>query len=315
MIPAYNEANTIGKVIEGIPRDIAGVRELEVLVVDDGSEDKTVEVAKEAGADHIVSHLKNRGVGMSFRSGMDKALELGADIIVNMDGDGQFDPQDIKKLVAPIVNGEADFVTGTRFAKKEFEPDMPFIKKFGNKLFTQVINLLSDHDFTDTQCGFRSFNRDTALRLTLFGRYTYTHEVFIELACKRSVRIIEIPIKVKLRRSGKSRVVTNVFSYGFKAMVIITRSIRDYKPLRFFGTIGLLIFSMGGLGLFTMGLRWLLTNLITPYRTIIDLSLLAVILGFLLIFLALIADMLDRQRQLEEEILFRLKKDLMPYKK
>ena len=306
-IPAYNEENTIGKVIKEIPREIEGIEKVEVLVINDGSTDNTVKVAKEAGADRIVSHIANKGVGSAFSTGLYSALKMGADIIVNIDADGQFNPKDIPKLIKPILDGNADFVTASRFLDKGLEPEMPWIKKIGNKIFTRLVNWVTKQKFTDTQCGFRAYSKDAALRLNLFGNFTYTQEVFINLVNK-GLKIEEIPLRVEYKANRQSRVVTNAFSYGIKALIIIIKTIRDYKPLKFFGGIGLSIFSLGfisGTFLFT---RWLFTGRVSPYKSLVNLSALLLIIGFLLIFLALIADMMDRQRKIEEEILYRLKK-------
>jgi len=143
MIPAYNEEQTIGRVIKEIPRKIDGIDKVKVIVVDDGSTDKTVAIAKEAGADKIVRHPINRGVGVAFSTGLDEALKNGADIIVNLDADGQFNPGDIPKLIKPIIDKESDIVIGSRFLDKDMRPDMPFMKRIGNNIFTNLINKMA----------------------------------------------------------------------------------------------------------------------------------------------------------------------------
>lgn len=305
MIPAYNEEKTIGSVISDIPRNIAD--DVKVVVIDDGSADNTVKVAKESGADKIVSHDINKGLGVTFQTGIEIALKMNADIIVNIDADGQFNPNDIPKLIKPITEGKADMVTCSRFLDKNLVPDMPWIKKFGNAIFTKLVSRLTKQKFTDTQCGFRAYSKEAALRMTLFGVHTYTQEVFLDLATKR-MRILEIPCEVKGVREGKSRLVTNVFSYGLKVLLIIIRSFRDYQPLKFFGTIGFGVFFIGFVIGITMFVRWIFTGIVSPYRSLINISVLLLTLGFLLIILALIADMFNRQRLLQEEILYRLRR-------
>ena len=305
MIPAYNEEKLISSVIKDIPRNIAD--DVKVVVIDDGSTDNTVKVAKESGADKIVSHGINKGLGLAFQTGVKTALEMNADIIVNIDADGQFNPNDIPKLIKPITEGKADMVTCSRFLDKSLEPDMPWIKKFGNAIFTKLVSRLTKQKFMDTQCGFRAYSREAALRMTLFGVHTYTQEVFLDLATK-GMRILEIPCKVKGEREGKSRLVTNVFSYGLKVLLIIIRSFRDYQPLKFFGTIGFGVLFIGFVIGITMFVRWIFTGIVSPYRSLIDMSVLLLTLGFLLIILALIADMFNRQRLLQEEILYRLRR-------
>ena len=192
-IPAQNEEKTIAQVVQGVPRCIPGIAEVEVIVVNDGSEDRTAELAESAGATVVTVHGRP-GLGRIFRIGMERALRLGADIIVNIDGDGQFDPGDITQLIQPILRDDADFVTCSRFALAEFRPVMPKVKYYGNKVVTRMINwVCGGTRFTDVSCGFRAFNREAACRLTLFGRYTYTQECFIDLFSK-GMRIVEVPL-------------------------------------------------------------------------------------------------------------------------
>src|ERR1051326_3502753 len=185
-IPALNEEATIAQVVGGVPKKIAGVSDIEVIVINDGSTDRTADEASGAGA--LVVTLHNRpGLGKVFGTGFERAMRRGADIIVNIDGDGQFDPADIAKLVQPILEGEADFVTCSRFADDSLRPTMPRVKYWGNRVVTGIINwVCGGTTFTDVSCGFRAFNREAAYRLTLFGRFTYTQECFIDLFSKRS---------------------------------------------------------------------------------------------------------------------------------
>lgn len=305
MIPAYNEEKTIGEVIRQIPRH--GADNVEVLVIDDGSKDKTVQVAKLAGAERILSHRTNLGLGITFKDGINEALRMGADIIVNLDADGQFFPQDIPRLIQPVIDHQADMVTCSRFKDPRYLPQMPKIKIFGNKLFAKVLNRFLKHNFSDTQCGFRAYSREAALHLVLFSKFTYTQEVFIDLI-KKGFRIIEIPCKIKGEREGKSRVVKNVLDYGLKVSLIIIRSTRDYEPLKFFGLTGLFLVGAGSLSSLILFLRWILIQRVDPYLIVVYANVFMIIIGALLIVLGLIADMLDRNRQLEEEILYRLKK-------
>ncbi|MFH1752153.1 MAG: glycosyltransferase family 2 protein [archaeon] len=307
MIPAFNEEKTISQVIKEIPRKINGITIVEVLVVNDGSKDNTIEQARKAKADKIISNQLNSGLGVTFRKGIDTALEMNADVIVNIDADMQFNPQDIPKLIKPILDSKADMVTASRFACKALEPEMPGIKKFGNHLFTGIINLLTGQHFTDTQCGFRAYSKEAALRLTLFGKFTYTQEVFLDLSLK-GLKIVEVPLKVKGERIGQSRIVKSWYSYGLKALTIIIRSMRDYKPLKFFGGIGLIVFLIGFITALFLFVNWLLTGHTSPFGTLILISVFFMMFGFLLVVLALLADMLDRQRKIQEEILYRLKK-------
>lgn len=302
-IPAYNEEETIGKVIRAIPLEIKRIDEIEIIVINDGSKDRTAEAAMEAGATRIISHLSNRGVGAAFSSGLSTALETGADIIVNIDADGQFDPKDIPKLIEPILNREAEFVTASRFLDKSLEPDMPFIKRVGNGLFVWTINKITAQKFTDTQCGFRAFSRKAALKLNLFGKFTYTQEVFLDLVNKDIV-IKEVPIKVIYPKDRRSRVVKNPIIYGLKALAIIIRTVRDSAPLFFFGSVSMVFLLSGFISGLWLFVRWLMTGEVTPYRSFVTVIAVLLITGLILGVLALMADMFTRQRKIQEEILF-----------
>ena len=306
LIPAFNEEKTISTVIKDIPRKIFGVVKVEVLVLDDGSADKTVQKAKQAGANNVVSHPKNAGLGITFRDGIWEALKMGADLVVNIDADGQFNPADIPKLIAPILNGQADVTTCSRFKDKSLEEKTPGIKRFGNKLFTKLVNFLTKSNFTDTQCGFRAYSKEAALRMNLFGKFTYTQESLLDLINK-GMRIDEVACRVKGQRDGESRIVKHWWTYGIKALLIITRNVRDYKPLQFFGGLGMLV---TGLGVIYGAIQWV--NSLAPGADIpfwrIILTFLLILVGALMIVLALIADMSGRQRKLQEESLYRLKK-------
>jgi glycosyltransferase involved in cell wall biosynthesis len=307
-IPAFNEEKTIFEVINKIPKKILGIKEIIILVIDDGSKDNTVCEARKAGADKIVSHQFNKGLGVAFRTGINEALKAGADIIVNIDADMQFNPKDIPKLIVPIVNGNADLVTCTRFKEKSKTPKMPLVKKFGNSIFTAIISWLAGQKFTDTQCGFRAYSRECALRLNLFGKHTYTQEALLD-AVEKGMRITEISCTVKGQREhGKSKVVENWFAYSIKALLIITRSIRDHKPLKFFGAIGVLLFAIGITSALWLWIRLMLKHKIDPYLWVAYADVILVVLGFLLLILALLADMNDRQRKTQEEILYKIKK-------
>jgi len=307
LIPAFNEERTIGSVIRAVPRRLKGILDVRILVVDDGSTDSTAERAGKAKADKIVSHPFNKGLGIAFKTGIETALKMKADIVVNIDADAQFDPRDIEKLLKPILSGKADMVTCSRFKDKRLEPKMPFIKKFGNSLFTKSINWFTGSKFTDTQCGFRAYTREACLRLNLFARFTYTQETMIDLLHK-GMRIEEVACKVQGERKGKSRIVKHWWTYGLRAMLIVIRTLRDHKPLRFFGGMGAAVFLLGALAALWLWLRLLIEHRVDPFMWVAYAAITLMILGFLLIVLALVADMLDRQRKIQEEILYRMRK-------
>lgn len=301
-IPAFNECHTIRSVVENV-RNFVDL----VIVVDDGSVDNTVEEAKAAGA-HVISHTHNRGVGASFKTGFYACLNENADIMVTLDGDGQFNPEDIPRLIAPIIEDKADFVTGSRFLDNTSIEGMGKTKHFGNRIFTSLVNFFTKLNMSDTQCGFRAYGREALYRMVVFGEFTYTQEVFLDLAYK-NLRISEIPIVVKPRLKGKSRVVKNPFSYGFRALKIIMLAERDHHPLRFFGTIGGVGLAFSVISGLVVFINWLFTGKTSPYSSLIVVSGVMALMGFTFIVLAIAVEMLGRQRTIQEEILYYIRKN------
>jgi glycosyltransferase involved in cell wall biosynthesis len=236
-IPSYNEENSISKVIKEIPRKIKGVDLVEVLVINDGSVDNTSEEAKKAGADKIISHKKNLGLGITFRDGLEEALNMGADIIVNTDADFQYNGEEIPNLIEPILEGTADIVIGDR--QIATLSHMPKGKMIGNKLATWVTRRVTGLPIRDAQTGFRAFSRDAALKMNLTGNYTYVQETLIQAANKNLV-VEQIPVEFR-KRSDKSRLISNLFSYAKSAGVTIVRSYRDYQPFKVFTAIGFVL--------------------------------------------------------------------------
>mgnify|MGYP001167289477 CR=1 FL=1 len=306
MIPCFNEEKTLPSVITAIPKRISGISQIKILIINDGSSDDTEKIAKKLKV-HLVSHIQNQGLGVAFRNGLNRALELGAGIIVNIDADMQFNPKDIPLLVKPIIENKADMVTASRFYNKQIIPkNMSLAKKIGNWGFTQLVNLLIGKKFTDTQCGFRAYSREAALNLNIFNQFTYTQEVFIALVNK-GMKILEVPIKVRYFKERKAKVSASLSKYGLQALMIVMRTFRDYKPLVFFGLPGLTIFAIGFLMVGFSLIYWAVTKTTTPIRMDFWVGSFFITLGFLLIVLALIADMFKRMRRNQEEILYRLK--------
>jgi len=307
-IPAFNEAATVGQVIKDIPKDIDKVKRIDVVVIDDGSTDETAKMATSAGA-KVVSFSHNKGLGAAFGEGLRSALSLGADIIVNIDADGQFDPRDIPKLIAPIIRGEADMVTASRFADPKLVPNMPWIKKWGNRRVANIVNSLADQQLRDVSCGFRAYSRDASLRATLLGKHTYTHEVILDLAF-RGLRIVEVPVEViGVRKVGESKVASNLWRYGWNSMVIMLRAFRDYRPMHVFGGISVVFLVLFlACGIFVLW-HYFTTGAFSPY---IFVAFLASGLGFISLICyitALLAGMINRLRILQDEQLFLLRKN------
>jgi glycosyltransferase involved in cell wall biosynthesis len=309
IMPALNEEATIADVIGRVPASIEGIGCVEIVVVDDGSTDATARLARQAGA-HVVSHPENRGVGAAFATGIDAALKLGADVIVNMDSDGQFNPADIPALVRPILDDGYGFVTCTRFGNPEYVPQMPRIKKWGNRMMCRLVNwVIWNARFTDVSCGFRAYTRDTALRLNLFGDFTYTQETFIDLAAK-NVRMTEVPLRVRgVREHGQSRVARSLWKYARETLPIILRAMRDTRPLKFFGLLALGFFALGFLQAAFVSAWWLATGHTSPWTSMVTIGAACLIVSVLVGTMALIADQLGRVKQIQSEMLTRLRED------
>lgn len=280
--------------MDRMPHKIDGVSKTDVLLIDDGSTDNTAELARKKGA-MVLSDGVNRGLAIRFRQAIEYTLENGYDVMVNIDGDLQFAPEDIPKFVAPIVAGEADFVAADRFTDpetgQEKQPDnMPAAKYYGNKLGAYIVSRLSKQQFRDVTCGFRSYNRDALYALNINGKHTYTQESFQLLAAK-GMRIATVPVTVKYFKDRKSRVVTSIPRYVGTSALNILRSFRDFAPLRFFTVLGTIPFVIGLVCVIWLGWHWLQTGEFSPYKFVGFTGLYLISLGIFLYALGLLADM------------------------
>jgi len=243
LVPAFNEEENIEKTIRSIPQKIMGIDEIKILVVDDGSTDKTMDKAMNGGAYRVVSHTTNTGVGAAFMTGIRNAISMNADILVAVDADSQFDSNQIPELISPILNNQADVVIGSRF--KEGKPkNIPRIKYLGNKIFTRIVSSLVQQKFTDTQTGFRAYSKKALLNISVVNDFTYTQEVLIDLKFK-GMQITEVPISVRYDDKRKSRVVKNIFNYSSKVLAIITRTLVFHRPMFSFTILAGVSFMMG----------------------------------------------------------------------
>src|SRR3989338_5663871 len=246
-IPAYNEEKTIGRLVADIMKAMSQTNyNYRILVLDDGSKDRTAEVSRKAGA-IVYSLPKNYGLAETFKTEIEKCLELKADIIVHIDADRQYQANEIPKLLAEIKKGY-DLVLGSRFKGKIEE--MPLIKRFGNRAFSRVISQITGMEISDAQTGFRAFTKEVAKEISITSNHTYTQEQIIR-AVKHKFRIKEVPIYFA-KRHDESRLISNPLSYAARAWINIIRIYRDYEPLKFFGIVGTLILLIG----FILGL-WL----------------------------------------------------------
>lgn len=306
-IPAFNEEEAIGKTIKRIARTYTGIDEVRIHVIDDGSKDKTAEVSKTAGADLVYSHPANRGIGKTFRTAVEQALEQGADIMVNIDADGQFDPNDIPKLIAPILEGRADMVIANRFGNLK-ATNIPNIKDKLNRLAAGIVGRFMKTPIDDLTCGFRALSRETMLRLNLPGDFTYTQETIID-ALGKNLKLVWVPVTVTYFADRKSRVVKTVWGFVSNSAKIILKAVRDVRPMKFFGIPGLFLLSVSVI-LFGIFLSFYFQEFkITPYRNWLLLSIVLFLVGLQSFVFALIADMIRSNRRLMEEALYMMKKN------
>lgn len=291
-----NEEKTIAKVVKAVPKKIPGISKIETVVIDDGSSDRTAHNARKAGAD-VYSDGANKKLALRFSEAVNIALSKNADLMVNIDGDMQFNPADIPQLVAPVVNGEADFVAADRFTdnsgNKRRPKNMPVGKYYGNLLGARIVSGLSKQTFNDVTCGFRAYNRKALYSLNINSTKTYTQESFQVLAMKR-LRIKNLPIKVTYFPGRKSRVVKSIGSYMANSALNILRSYRDFAPLRFFGWLGFIPFVIGLVSGSIFFGHWLATGSFSPFKFLGFAGVYFVTIAIILWSLGLVADMLSR---------------------
>jgi len=303
-IPAYNEEESIGDVIRSIPRKIKGISEVRILIIDDGSSDKTVENSKNAGADYIISNGSNKGLAFSFQRGLNEALKLGADIIVNTDADNQYNQNEISKIIKPVLDGKADIVSGDRGVKNL--DHMIWIKKRANLVSTSIIASASGQNIQDASSGFRAFSKEAALRLFVLSNHTYTHETLIQ-GVQKKLRVLEVPIEFKRREKGESRLITSKWMHTKRSLSTIFRTTLMYRPLEAFTKFGLFLIVLGLIPYF----RWIWFMYFGPGGDHIQSLLGGVVLmffgGFSLI-IGLLADLTSINRRYLEEILYRARK-------
>lgn len=302
-IPCYNEERTLGTTLAALPRHLPGIDTIEWLVINDGSKDRTVEVAKANGVDHIVQFTTNQGLAKAFMAGLQASLKAGADIIVNTDADNQYCADDIPQLIKPILSGQAEIVVGARpiWQTKQFSPTKKLLQNLGS----WVVRLASKTNIPDAPSGFRAFSREAALQLNVFNNYTYTLETIIQ-AGQKGMAITSVPIRTNsvLR---PSRLVKSIPSYVVRSLFTILRIFMIYKPLRFFLLAGSVPFSLGVI----LGVRWLIFFVAGSERTRIPSLILAAILiliGFQLWMFGLVADLMSANRKLVEEVQLRMRR-------
>ncbi len=302
-IPAFNEEATIAQTLRDIPKKIDGITSIESLVIDDGSSDNTAEAARKAGATHVVQLKTHRGLSSAFLAGINAALRLGADIIVNTDADNQYAGADIPKLVAPIMRGSADVVIGDREVAKS--PHMSAFKRLLQRLGSRTVGLASGIRVSDVTSGFRAFSRDAAMQINVFNPFTYTLETVIQ-AGNRNLGVQSVPVRTNAP-TRPSRLYHGIGTYLRKSTATIFRIYTIYKPLKTFFAIGAVLLLAGS----ALGVRFL-WHFANGERGghIQSLILAAVflIIGFQTLLIGLVADLISVNRRLSEEVLVRLKR-------
>ncbi len=301
-IPCFNEEQSLPITIAELPREIAGIDEIEVLIIDDGSTDKTVEVAKSLGVNHVVKFEENKGLAKAFVAGITRALEEGADIIVNTDADNQYQAKDIEKLVRPIIEKQADIVIGSRpvASIKHFS----FLKKCLQKLGSWVMRLLSSTDVKDAPSGFRAFSRTAAMQLNIFDNYSYTLETIIQAKAKGlTIKNVDICVNPELR---KSRLFKNMFSYILKSAYTMIRMFIIYRPFRFFAVLGLISLLIG-FGISCRFLYFYFTGFGRGHIQSLIFAAVFLLSGVQIGLIAVLAELIAINRKLLEDVQNRLK--------
>jgi glycosyltransferase involved in cell wall biosynthesis len=301
-IPCLNEAQTLPATLADLPKSIAGVDTIETLVIDDGSRDGTADVARACGVDHIVRLRRNKGLAAAFQAGIDACLKAGADFIVNTDADNQYAGHEIPKLLAPLLRGEADICIGDRNIAGLSH--MSWRKRQLQSLGSWVVRQVSNTSVPDTTSGFRAYTREAALRMTIVSEFSYTLESIIQ-AGKKRMAIAHVPIAVN-PRTRDSRLFDSIFSYIKRSAATIVRIYAMYEPLKVFTYIGLTIFGVGFLGALRF-VYYYFEGAASKHLGSLIASAVLLIVGFQVLVIGLLADVISGNRKLLEDLLYRVR--------
>lgn len=302
-IPALNEAPSIGSVIREIPRQIPGIDTVEVLVVDDGSRDGTVEAALRAGADYVVSNRINRGLAAAFKTALNEAVVRGADIIVNTDADNHYDQTRIPDLIVPLLAGEADIVVGSRLIDAL---PMKAANKYGNKIANFIMQRALRIPDVDVSTGFRAYTREAAMKLNVLSDHTYTHETLIN-ALDQRLRIVNVAIAAR-HVTRPSRLINGIASHVVRAGTVILRSFLLYRPMQVYGSIGVLLL-LAGLVPFARYLIFVVQGDSAGHIQSLVIGSALWVLGGQMFITGMLATAIAWNRRMVEDVLFRMKTD------
>ncbi len=297
-IPCYNEAETLAGVIREIPRQLPGISEVAVMIIDDGSTDETIAVAQSAGADYVLSNKRNAGLARTFQRALWEAVERGADVIVNTDGDNHYDQSKIGELIAPILKQQADIVIGSR---KLLQTKNRFLNKVGSLVLTKWAGLPK----YDVSTGFRAYSRDAALKLGVYSTHTYVHTTLLS-AQDQGLTMLEIPIADR-KVERPSRLIKSVPSHIWKAGWNIVRNIVIFRPLRFFGLIGMILTMIGCVPLVRFFYLYTQGQGDGHLQSIV-IGVMFILLGYINLVLGLLGSAIGWHRKVTEDVLYRVKK-------
>jgi glycosyltransferase involved in cell wall biosynthesis len=301
-IPCHDEEESLAATIRDLPRDVPGFDVVEVLVIDDGSKDATADVARRAGADHVIRHAMREGLARTFARGLDASLRAGADVIVNTDGDNQYVAASIAELVRPIVEGKADIVVGDRApgSQERFTSNKRLLSRFGS----WVVGVAAGARMPDAASGFRAISRAAALRMIVESEFTYTHETLIQ-ASRRRMAIVHVPVETRAT-PRESRLAKSSLAYVTSSAGTIVRTYTMYRPLRVFATIGVVL-GLAGLAVCVRFLYFYFTDGGSGHVQSLLLGTLLVALGFGCLLMGMLADVIAGNRRLLEELLWRVR--------
>lgn len=323
-IPVYNEEQHIGETVKKIRESFndpfyaqkgSVITEKLIQIVDDGSTDNSVQKAREAGVDIVISYKPNRRLAYSFKRNVESSLENGADLMVNIDADLQFNPYDIPLLLTPILDGKADMVIANRFGEKKAK-NIPWIRKTLNKFAANTIGFFLGHKTNDLTCGFRAHNREAMMRFNLTNtHFTYTQETIID-AIGKNLKLVWVPVEVTYFDNRDAKITKLIWKFISNSTKIILKAVRDVRPMKFFGIPGVILIFLSVVSFLIFLYDYIASDFkITPFRNYLIFGIALFLVGLQFVVFALIADMVKSSRQLTEEFMYQWKKDRYNNKK